>query len=50
MLRIYQAGRAYSSDIIVTLRPSWRVIVLLVFAADVAVAAIAWVIVGLVLR
>jgi hypothetical protein len=53
MLRIYHAARAHAYDAVVawrptwTWRPSWRVIVILVFAADVAVAAIAWVIVGL---
>jgi hypothetical protein len=50
MLRIYHAGRAYAYDTVVTWRPSWLVIVPLVFAGDVAVAAIAWVIVGLVMR
>jgi hypothetical protein len=47
MLRVYHAARAHAYDAFVTWRPSWQVIVILVFATDVAVAAIAWVIVGL---
>jgi hypothetical protein len=50
MLRIYHAGREYAHHTIVIWRPSWRVVVPLVFAGDVAVAAIAWVVVGLVMR
>jgi hypothetical protein len=44
MLRIYHVCR-----IIAASRPSWRIIVPLVLAADLGMAAIAWVVVGLVM-
>jgi hypothetical protein len=52
MLRIFQAGRAYAYDTLVSVswRPSWLLIVPLVLAADIAVATLAWLIVGLFMR